>query len=499
MESQQGPDESIIKEYLNNNRDLMKFQRDYKNILNTKLLNRKETVFQRSLQNNLEYTDNDLLKNEISVLKKQLLTVDKEIDELKTKTLSVQVDESKIQKNLNIVQNQLEVLKIRESKYFAENERYRNQIIDMLYNRALFNKYWKKILSRLNHDKKYLIDLIENAMQSFDGAIDIYTKFNSVHKKEAREMELRKQEMQGILQKITQNQNKHAFFMCKAKSRNLDDLEPREYKRRHIVRKIHQNKKHIYEKVLERVLSFSGVESIDQVIENFKKQQSLYNSYINYANGLTYNMSNLNSYIEELRKNIINFNDCNVKRLSEQQQIIKVLKLRLQNEKQKTSEKYEKRKNMETKLENLFSNFYTIFNLMKCDPSPMALILGDHSNITIYNVKTFLKILETRINNVLAYLYLTKKGKNVIVKGITREYTEPTPLDDIIPVNQCPECAENEDFNITYGAKIVKPIDEAKAIQKLIEKVPQPEMQLRLHNLSQCKLPRSKMLANKKY
>ena len=50
-----------------------------------------------------------------------------------------------------------------------------------------------------------------------------------------------------------------------------------------------------------------------------------------------------------------------------------------------------------------------------------------------------------------------------------------------------------------YDAEYVEPFGPQQVKKKLREKVPQPEMQYRLHSLSQCRLPRSRMLANKRF
>jgi len=113
-----------------------------------------------------------------------------------------------------------------------------------------------------------------------------------------------------------------------------------------------------------------------------------------------------------------------------------------------------------------------------------------------------LKLLETRVQELTASVYVMERQEegrfDYVVKQIEKICELPTDLNDIVLTQQCPECAEGEAFNMDEGGDGVLVHTVAEAKKKLYEKVTQPEMQYRLHSISQCRLPRSRLLAAKR-
>lgn len=184
---------------------------------------------------------------------------------------------------------------------------------------------------------------------------------------------------------------------------------------------------------------------------------------------------------------------------------IERLEQTLAEKQKKNSELQKVRESNDQRLDSLLKGIETLFKLSQCDASPLMVLLGNHSHVDLVNVRRFLKILERRIFDITASVYVLERRDeskvfgDYVVKQIEKICEWPTELNDIVLTQQCPECAEGEAFNMDEagdGGVAVHTVEEAK--QKLYEKVAQPEMQYRLHSISQCRLPRSRILAAKR-
>jgi len=165
-------------------------------------------------------------------------------------------------------------------------------------------------------------------------------------------------------------------------------------------------------------------------------------------------------------------------------------------------ELHKARENNDARLENLLQGVETVCEMCSIDASPLTKLLGDHTHVNLVNVNRFLKLLETRVQELTASVYVMERQEegrfDYVVKQIEKICELPTDLNDIVLTQQCPECAEGEAFNMDEGGDGVLVHTVAEAKKKLYEKVTQPEMQYRLHSISQCRLPRSRLLAAKR-
>lgn len=450
-------------------------------------------------------SENKKIKAQIVVLEKQVLRVDKDIYDLNRKTIPDSqhiAHVAQVRKILDILENQLDVNVKRECANCSHNARLREELIKILNNRALFNKTWRRMVNELNSGKKYLVDLAELASVTLDQSIQLYEKINDFSKKEKRERETKIAEIEDAMRMHADNQDYYNFMSTKCNKRELADLEPREYKRRDMFINDHKKKINFYKDVIQKFLSYAGATDIQEVIDKFYHQEGLYYSYFNYSNELSLQMTNLNNGIDELYGYIRALREKNTGTLHSQLEEIDIYKLRLKNEEIKTRLRQDEKHKNETILESLFNGLLSIFTEVQCDKSPIQKLLGQHDKIDMFNVTSFLKVLEKQLNLVLARTYLHQlknkppKGKYTI-KSIGKFLDIPTPLDDIVLAQQCPECAEGEDVN-PYDAEYVEPSTVDMIKKKLQEKVRQPEMQYRLHAIDQCRLPRSRILANKR-
>ncbi|EDV42497.1 uncharacterized protein Dana_GF18018 [Drosophila ananassae] len=539
---------AFLEGYLLKHKELGKRQREYKKILSSKLKSRKDTIIEASYEtaiDQLEQEKNDLraqiwvasgsthqkgnerylelirchvecqetlsqninsLKTSIYNMDREISRMDKQIYNLNRLTVPDQQHQAfvrKARKRLNILENSLEVGMRQESGFTAVNADLREQLIRILNHRTFFNDSYTKMVQKLNSDKKYLIDLIEYALNTFDGCIEVYEKIDILAKREAKEKELRRVEMQGIMRKVAADGDNSAFLQCKSRARELADLQPKEYKRRDEFRRIHNKKINLYNSVLHKILEYTDSNNVDEVIEKFQQQESLYYSFFNYANEMSYHITLLNNSVNRLFEDIVALKKDNSNILEEQLDQINTLEGKVRSKQESNRDLLKTRETNDARLENLLQGVETVCEMCSIDITPLTKLLGDHTHVNLVNVNRFCRLLEQRIQEITASVYVMERQDDThfdyVVKQIEKICELPTDLNDIVLTQQCPECAEGEAFNMDEGGDgvLVHSVSEAK--KKLYEKVTQPEMQYRLHSISQCRLPRSRLLAAKRH
>ncbi|EDV54027.1 uncharacterized protein LOC6554520 [Drosophila erecta] len=538
---------AFLEGYLLKHKELGKRQREYKKILSCKLKTRKETIIEASFEtaiDQLEEEKNDLraqiwvasgtthkkqnnrwlelirchvecqenLSQDINSLKTSIYNMEKEISRMSKQIYNLnrltipdqqhQAYVMRARKRMTILENSLEVGVRQECGFTAANADLREQLIRILNHRTFFNDSYTKMVQKLNSEKKYLIDLIEYALNTFDGCIEVYEKIDLLAKREAKERDMRRVEMQGIMRKVAADGDNTAFLNCKSKPRELADLQPKEYKRRDEFRRVHNKKINLYNSVLQKILQYTDSNNMDEVIDKFQQQESLYYSFFNYANEMSYHITMLNNSVNRLFEDIVNLKKDNSNTLQDQLDQISNLENKVRTKQESNMELHKARENNDARLENLLQGVETVCDMCSIDASPLTKLLGDHTHVNLVNVNRFLKLLETRVQELTASVYVMERQEegrfDYVVKQIEKICELPTDLNDIVLTQQCPECAEGEAFNMDEGGDgvLVHTVTEAK--KKLYEKVTQPEMQYRLHSISQCRLPRSRLLAAKR-
>ncbi|KAM8707429.1 hypothetical protein ACLKA7_011505 [Drosophila subpalustris] len=538
---------AFLESYLLKHRELGKRQREYKKLLSSKVKTRNETIIDASYENTidrLEEEKNDLraqiwvaagsthikkdsrylgqirchvecqenLAEDITKLKTSIANMEREISRVRKQIYNLnrltvpeqqhQAHVARVRKKMVILENSLEVGVRQECGFTAANAELREQLIRILNHRTFFNDSYTKMVQKLNSDKKYLIDLIEYALNTFDGCIDVYEKIDKITKREAKERELRRIELQGIMRKVAADADNSAFVECKGRERVLADLQPKEYKRRDEFRRKHNKKINLYNSVLKKILDYTHSNNVEEVIDKFQQQESLYYSFFNYANEMSYHITLLNNSVNRLFEDIIELKRENSNTLQDQINLINFLEEQVSQKQASNIALNKTRENNDSRLENLLQGIEMLCDMCSVDTSPLADLLGDHTHVNLVNVERFVKLLEARIQDIVASVYVFERQDegniDYVVKQIEKICELPTDLNDIVLTQQCPECAEGEAFNIDDGGDGVAIHTVKEAKQKLYEKITQPEMQYRLHSISQCRLPRSRMLAAKR-
>lgn len=447
------------------------------------------------------HADIKSLKWHILSLEKQIKAVEKRITILYTyiHTERRHLEHvSKCQRREANLANQITVLSERINKFQTSNSALRAQVIQLVTFREFFFGLYNKIITQLEAGNRYLIDLIEHASVNFDNCTHIYERINAIHKKKDHDVELRKIEMLAEARKTAQDTENFEFYIEKDKPRGLADLEPREYRRREAFKKNFERKSRLYDELLDKILNHSGTRRLDNVITNFQHQESLYYSFYTASIEKNYRVATLNSRLQHLYDKIEGFKGENTSAADQQNQMIKDLENELEEQIKTNLDFGRQMARCDGLLNEYFKEIHETFIRCNVDRRPLENILGDYSEINVLNFKQFLKLLEARINQILARVYITQKKdprtkqSQYIVRSLIKRVDIISSLEDIVLSQQCPECSEGEAVNKSTEEAVIESLEEIR--KQLHEKVMQPEMQYLLHSLSECRLERSRML-----
>lgn len=500
-------------------------------------------------QNRLEENTKNV-KIQISHLKSQLIRIDKKEYELANNTPNdreyiEQLEKS--QKKLNALEMNANVSKMKEGQVTAENTRLTATIHTMLHERALFNRTWHKIVKQLHHDRRFLVDLIERAILAFNQNEDYVHKIMNLTKKSDQDKAIHIKDILEMRRKLDAAEIYHNFLEVKGNYRDMQDLDDKEVRRRKFVKNELSYKLELYQNIIQKVIErFSSVETIassdvlntdetqvmseedtDSIIalrlaakiEQAKKdaEQALleklkeiideyvlnlkqYRAHFNYLNQINLQYQLLEQRFSEYIPIIIKRSNKSKERNTQVSNDVKTIYDQLTLARFETDEARKKWEDNEDYLESILMEIHDIFKSTNCDTRHMRQLLGDHTKVNLFNIKLFLRTLENRLNSMLSYIYYKEQKSPGAQKFIKIHRKKPfvAKLSNVVPTHQCSECAEREDVN-RYDETVVYPRNKKEIKDTVKEKVLTPEMQYRIHNLSQCRLPRSRILVNKRY
>lgn len=445
----------------------------------------------------------DGLRTEIRHLESQMMRLDKERKELQKVSQSDYFyynRVSKAKKRLATLENRLDHLKKQEATRIAENHKLKNVIKDMLQDRKLFHQYWRRMVDELSYNKKFLIDMIERTILAFNQGEELCYKIDAVKSHAAREEKAQRQEMMELQRRINNDRKNHVFLRTKGCHRDMCDLDPKEVRRRNMVKNDYGKKLELYDRIIRKTKKFYGVKTISQFIEKYQKQEDAFFAHFNYLNEINRQYEEANCILLNLNKNVDDLKEQRLRKEANQEETSKNLRDQLLSETEKTQQLQASLKADEMQLAGYFKEIEGILIDVGYDGADMKNLLGEHGNVTKQNLMQYLSALEVRINDILAVVYTSPETKDrpELSKPLVSVPEEIVRIEEVVTTQQCAECAEGQDVN-KYDEAIVAPKNKLEIKQGVKAKVRAPEMQYRLHNLSKCKLPRSRILVNKRY
>lgn len=406
---------------------------------------------------------------------------------------------------LENMKSRVEAARQREGKLAAESIELRKLITNMLFDRKVFNSYWSKLVGQLKNRRKFLLDMIDRSNTAYILGADILDNFKQIEARRLSNRNYHVSEMYKISGAIDANRTISKFLGGKGSKRRMAPLEQREVNRREKFKRECNEKMNLYGLIIEDIKKLVDTKSVEDAKDQFLKDENEGFQYYNYINELNFQIEKFATAYSKQSENIKDMKSYTQRKIQFYNQRIAELTKEFAQESEKTLKSKEELEKYEKNVSQLFDSLLEIMKILQCDFSSVQHLLGDHKNVTIFNLQQFFAILEKRLNEVIASIYcVQRKNRGMLdedskffVKSLRRERGETVKIEDVIATQQCAECAESSNVN-RYDEEVVYPLDHAAVRDKMRAIVQAPEIAGRLHSLSKCNMPRSVIVATQR-
>uniref|UniRef100_A0A182PSR0 ODAD1 central coiled coil region domain-containing protein n=1 Tax=Anopheles epiroticus TaxID=199890 RepID=A0A182PSR0_9DIPT len=378
-----------------------------------------------------------------------------------------------------------------EGKLHAENRRQRNEIQNMLGERKLYNRQWQQYVSELNRNRKFLLDMIERATLAFNQGEDLCYRIDGLKAQENRDKRSRVQEMIEVERFIVGTRYVNEFLRTKGYKRTVTELDPRLVRKRNMFKTVYREKVNRYEEIICNTSEYLQLDAIQEVLFEIEKQQDKYTSLFRYLNITNAKIEEANGIARDLEKDSERLQEGEKRTRLSDERTIKQDAQNLLIAQKRSMELQAEVDMQQEELEVKLGVVEQALSLVGYDRAKIQRLLGGSANTALE------QLTEEHLTNALTAIE-RKVLELVQMSSVGVAVEEDAPISTLYGSQQCAECAEGQDVN-QHDERIVLPTEHSKLVENVRKRVTAPEMQYRLHTLSQCKLPRSRMLVNKRY
>ncbi|CAH2059028.1 unnamed protein product, partial [Iphiclides podalirius] len=410
---------------------------------------------------------------------------------------------------LTATENKLEAAILRFNAVQCENKKIREEIEHVLKDRAIFNQAWEKMLNALSKGKKFLEDLFESSTLAYDQRDEWCTKLKSVQEKGKMDQLLQVQEMRDLQKSFDHEMKLHNFLSKKGIIRINRKEEQRVEEKKIMREKELKEEFDTHIKILHDINDYAQEWDIDKIIESFEcVEQSNFSVYKMLTEYCAENEA-LRRDLQRIRRSLGDRTDWI--EMTEERQNAKLNSMKEELEKRKmNNEKMQRIVETQSKLINeAMGRVAEIFQMLDCSLDPFRDLLGDKGP-SIYRLDLTFSLISEKIKELIqtAYFYErhvqkrsgTSRLKKYTVHLESPEFWTAVPINLLVPADPCPSCVEARWMSRVVDAPEM-PLDEVgvvSAIKELAEDQAFVRSD-RIHPLTECRVPRSRMILARRY
>lgn len=123
----------------------------------------------------------------------------------------------------------------------------------VLFDRALFNDVWAKMVHQLNEGKRNMMDLIEQSTAAYDQREELCNKLQLLKDKSESDKVAHVQEMRELQRKLDHDAKLQHFLGVKGQHRVNTELEARENNKRLQLQEELENQLEEYNEIIEKI------------------------------------------------------------------------------------------------------------------------------------------------------------------------------------------------------------------------------------------------------
>ncbi|XP_049879655.1 coiled-coil domain-containing protein 63-like [Pectinophora gossypiella] len=278
----------------------------------------------------------------------------------------------------------------------SENFKMRLEIDRLLRDRQFFNNIWKLQIKRLMDGKAQILELVEQAITTYDQREEWCNKLDALKEKAAIDYGKHCLEVRELQRQLDHSMKLEEFLRTKGTVRLTAADAKAEAKR------IEQQEEEMraynnYVNILDAIKEFTGDDDVDKLVQEFTRREEENYALFNYINEVNTELKTLSDSVRMLRDNIAEENAKHQAKLYKQQDSIESLKVTLEERRARNDsarDTYDRSNNV---LGGLLQRVQGLALESDCDSLPLLRLLGKTFDINKTNARLYIKSLEKKV------------------------------------------------------------------------------------------------------
>ncbi|XP_078522255.1 coiled-coil domain-containing protein 63 [Lissotriton helveticus] len=356
----------------------------------------------------------DKIDAEIEELRALLARLDAQIMELEDKvkkqkrlmSASKSAQETlKKHKRIRNLENQLNLTTVNFDIMLTKNARLRTLIEDYRLQRAAFSRYYRRLLRELNQHKAVMTNAIETSSRAFEQSSEAGARIAAIKERHAKEIAMYHIELTELIRNLDHEKKLKDFMRIKTSER-LEFGEPEIRRKREALAAEKERKEKFdlfesYQAVYDQLVTGSGYEDVNSLIDDFTKKEEKNFSTFTYLNEMHQEVDRLYFKIKDVAMDLTNLQT--EQRLTDEGKRSTLKESEAKLEKITVdANRYEKQYKESSKaLDQLMLSIEHLFKAIDCDPAVINRLLGVSEGITHATMMLYFSVIEEKANELL--------------------------------------------------------------------------------------------------
>nr|XP_049698955.1 uncharacterized protein LOC110371723 [Helicoverpa armigera] len=370
---------------------------------------------------------------------------------------------------LRRMENRLDLATKRFCVVNADNRRVREEIHRLLVERNGFNIQWNRTIGKLVKGKMYLMDIFEIASMAFADRDECCRKLEALKWKGLFQLNRDISEMQAFESELNHLAKLEEFLRVKGSRRICEADEKEDIKRQEEIQACEKDiAKH--DALLDEIFKYAGSDRVATIINRFQMTEiENFSCFILLCQVLQESII-IRRELDILRQRIFDQRDINEAREEKQDKRIAEMTKKLEELRASTQMKQELNNAADATTARVLKGIDDLVRLAKCDCTPLLALLGNHKDVTKWNVAKFLGILETEVKGLIQVVYgavkppaptpKARKGPpppptSKLVADPYVEIIRPNRIEKLVPYQPCAYCVEDYIMNLVFETPAV--------------------------------------------
>ncbi|KAL4711828.1 hypothetical protein ACJJTC_005997 [Scirpophaga incertulas] len=390
----------------------------------------------------------------------------KQLTEL-IKNVPTEADELAMIENANNrlrrMENRLDLATKRFCVVNADNKHVREEIHRLLVERNDFNVQWNRTIGKLVRGKEYLMDILEIAAVAFGNRDECCRKLDALKWKGLFQLNRDISEMQAYEGELNHLARLEEFLRVKGSRRICEADEKEEVARQDELQRC-QQRTAWHDALLDSIFKYKGTERIASIINHFNIEEiQNFATFVLLCEVLQESII-MRRELDVLRQKTLDQRDMNEAREKQQDKRLAALRLELEKKRARTEQVQELNHAADATVNKVIKGIDDLVRLSKCDCTSLMSLLGNHKEVTKWNVSKFLRLLEAETKTLIQVVYGAVKGPAAAPAQLVADPRVrpllPNRIEKLVPYQPCAYCVEDYIMNLVFETPAV-PADDA--------------------------------------